>query len=386
MSPWGLGLCKGGPGRLSLPDPSPLVSVPFSCQSLMQTEGRRGEERRVSGWERAGLQGGSQPGLGPGLGPGLHGRQAGRRPPCPPPPCSGPLSHGVPEQSRRGWGGLIGSPAPGGSRAPRPARGAARLCSARLSSPPLPSPSPRAGNVLFPPLPPRGQRAGRAGVLPSAPHLLPAQVRAGAGAGAIRSRATVAAPDSQPPTPRLAGARAWQGQQGWGARREARTGTPWWPCPWRAGPGPGHEGGHFLASPGPHLGEPASLLLWIQSRVAPSSLHLPPSFHPLSTPLPRSVHSLLLSPTKSSFRFLTTQICWEWVGASPSPSSLGAGSPHPPDPPSQPCGLGSLALHYSTLPWPSGPSPPPPQRRLRGPVLSLPAPPCPFAQLPRHPQ
>lgn len=97
--PWGLGLCKGGPGRLSPPDPSPLVSVPFSCQSIMQTEGRQGEERRVSGWEQAIWQGGSQPGLGPGLGPGLQGRQAGA---LPVPLRPAPLSHGVPEQSRGG--------------------------------------------------------------------------------------------------------------------------------------------------------------------------------------------------------------------------------------------------------------------------------------------
>lgn len=275
--PWGLGLCKGGPGRLSLPDPSPLVSVPFSCQSIMQTEGRRGEEGVWVG--EISLQGGSQPGLGPGLGPGLQGRQ--QAPSLSPPPCS--AESWGPGAEQRGWGGLIGSPAPGGSRAPRPARGAAGLCSARLS-PPLPSPSPRAGNVLFPPLPPRGQRAGRAGVLPSAPHLLPAQVRAGA--GALRSRAT------EPPWPPLthshppqAGRGASMGRR---AGRGARTGTPWWPCPWHAGPGPGHEGGRFFASLGPQLGEPPSRLLWIESRVAPSSLHLPPSlslpFH-LPTPL-----------------------------------------------------------------------------------------------------
>lgn len=65
---------------------------------------------------------------------------------------------------RRGRGGPIGSPAPGGSGR-GPAQPGVLLRSSAQSSPPLPRP--RAGNVLFPPLPPRGQRAGRAGLCPT---------------------------------------------------------------------------------------------------------------------------------------------------------------------------------------------------------------------------
>lgn len=125
--PLGLGAVQGGP-RPPLPSrPFPLWFLfPFPASPLCKRRGVE-EERRVSGWERGSLQGGSQPGLGPGLGLGLQGRQAGRRPPCPPPPSS--AESWGPGARQRGWGGLIGSPAPGGSRAPRPARGAARLCS-----------------------------------------------------------------------------------------------------------------------------------------------------------------------------------------------------------------------------------------------------------------
>lgn len=82
---------------------------------------------------------------------------------------------------------------------------------------------PRAGNVLFPPLPPRGQRAGRAGWrLPCFPHLLPAQVRAGA--------ATAAAPDSR--CPRAGGAQGVGPGEGLGSLAgSGRAGATWRPSP-----------------------------------------------------------------------------------------------------------------------------------------------------------
>lgn len=139
----------------------------------------------------------------------------------------------------------------------------------------------------------------------------------------------MAAPDSQPPTP------GWQGREHGKASRAGEQGGERAPAP---------PGGLAPGMPDQALGTRvgASLPPWV-----PNWENLPPSFsgsnpawpppastfHPLflslSTSLPRSVHSLLPSPTKSSFRFLTTQICWEGVGASPSPSSLGAGSPRP---------------------------------------------------------
>lgn len=95
---------------------------------------------------------------------------------------------------RRGRGGLIGSPAPGGS-----GRGPA-LLGEPLRSTPLPSlslPSRGPGQGMScsrRSLPEARGQGGPGGVLPSSPppHLLPAQVRA-------RAAATAAAPDSRRP-------------------------------------------------------------------------------------------------------------------------------------------------------------------------------------------
>lgn len=273
--PWGLGLCKGGPGRLSLPDPSPLVSVPFSCQSIMQTEGRRGEEGVWVG--EISLQGGSQPGLGPGLGPGLQGRQ--QAPSLSPPPCS--AESWGPGAEQRGWGGLIGSPAPGGSRAPRPARGAAGLCSARLSSPPVPESPGRECLVPAAPSPGPEGRAGRRPTLCSPPPPRP-------GASRSRSpkepshRATVAAPDSQPPTP------GWQGREhGKASRAGSAHRHPLVALPLACRTRPWARGWTLLCLPGSPTGRttlPPSL-----DRIPRGPLQPPPStlsFSPFPPPYP----------------------------------------------------------------------------------------------------
>lgn len=105
---------------------------------------------------------------------------------------------------RRGRGGLIGSPAPGGSGT-GPAQLGEQLRSALRPWPPLPRP--QAGNVLFPPLPPRGQRAGRAGWRPT-----------------LFSSPPRCEPEPPPPLPPLTHAapglarrRVWDGVRGWGA-------------------------------------------------------------------------------------------------------------------------------------------------------------------------
>lgn len=132
--------------------------------------------------------------------------------------------------SRRGRGGLIGSPAcPWGQR-----EGPAQLgvpLTLLLPGPPLPSRVPGQGMSCSRRslLGARGQ-GGLGGVLPSSPpHLLPAQVRAGAAT-------TTAAPDSRRPR---AGAAQGVGQgEGLGVPRaeSGRAGAIWWPCPARAPP------------------------------------------------------------------------------------------------------------------------------------------------------
>lgn len=90
---------------------------------------------------------------------------------------------------RRGRGGLIGSPAPGGSGRAPPSQGS--RC--RFSSPPLPSRVPGQGmSCSRRSLPGARGQGGPGGVLPSSPpHLLPAQVRA--------ATTAAAAPDSRRP-------------------------------------------------------------------------------------------------------------------------------------------------------------------------------------------
>lgn len=128
---------------------------------------------------------------------------------------------------RRGRGGLIGSPAPGGSgRGPAQLR---ELLLVLLPSPPLLSRW--AGNVLFPPLPPRGQRAGRAGRWPTLFSSSPPRCK------------------PEPPTllqplthaaPGLARCRVWDRVRGWGqpcGERASRRHLAAVPCagerPWR---------------------------------------------------------------------------------------------------------------------------------------------------------
>lgn len=114
---------------------------------------------------------------------------------------------------RRGRGGLIGSPAPGGSGRAPPSQGS--RC--RFSSPALPSRVPGQGmSCSRRSLPGARGQGGPGGVLPSSPpHLLPAQVRA--------------PPPPLPPlthaAPGLARCWVWDRVRGWGGAWR-RTGRP----------------------------------------------------------------------------------------------------------------------------------------------------------------
>jgi hypothetical protein len=125
---------------------------------------------------------------------------------------------------RRGRGGLIGSPAPGGSR-----RSPAQLGERSLHSPPCPSPPASPGReCLVPAAPSPGPegRAGRAASYPFLPTSSPPRCEPGAAA-------TAAAPDSR--RPRAGGRWVWDRVRGWGnLAGSGRAGAIWWPCPARA--------------------------------------------------------------------------------------------------------------------------------------------------------
>nr|XP_020768034.1 cuticlin-2-like [Odocoileus virginianus texanus] len=151
---------------------------------------------------------------------------------------------------RRGRGGLIGSPAPGGSGRAPPSQGS--RC--RFSSPALPSRVPGQGmSCSRRSLPGARGQGGPGGVLPSSPppHLLPAQVRAAA--------TTAAAPDSRRPRAgAVQGVGPGEGLGGSLAENEP-AGAIWRLCPARASAPGGHcQGAVFSTSTAP-AGEPRPL-------------------------------------------------------------------------------------------------------------------------------
>lgn len=131
---WGFWLCKGVKDC-----PSFLVSVPFSKQRIMQ-----------KGWQRKGRwrkQGrGLKSRVGAKTGP------VRKEPSQSPPPCSSAESWGLGEEGR---GGLICSPAPGGSGRAPPSPGS------RCAELPPPSASP--GRECLVPAAPSPGPEGRAG-------------------------------------------------------------------------------------------------------------------------------------------------------------------------------------------------------------------------------
>lgn len=202
----------------------------------------------------------------------------------------------------------------------------------------------------------RGQ-GGLGGVLASSPHLLPAQVRA-------------EPPPPRPPlthaAPGLARRGVWDGVRGWESRRHLAAAPRAHGAPSGRGAVPLHRPAG-QRGPRPRLGGGA-----LASRALSGSGRVGEK-----NPRPLLYIASCVGLLESSVGFLTTQFCWGW-GVSPSPSSLGAG------PPSRP------GLCLALFPLPGLTAPPPLKRgRFRGRVLSLPpspAPPCPFAQLPRYPQ
>lgn len=127
---------------------------------------------------------------------------------------------------RRGQGGLIGSPAPGGSgEGPRPARGAAPF-----HSPPCPSLPAALGRECLVPAAPSPGPEGRAGRAASYPLLLPIS---------SPPRCEPEPPPPLPPlthaAPGLAQRRVWDRVRGWKSLVESgRAGAIWRPCPERA--------------------------------------------------------------------------------------------------------------------------------------------------------
>lgn len=151
---------------------------------------------------------------------------------------------------RRGRGGLIGSPAPGGSGRAPPSQGS--RC--RFSSPALPSRVPGQGmSCSRRSLPGARGQGGPGGVLPSSPppHLLPAQVRA--------ATTTAAAPDSRRPRAgAVLGVGPGEGLAG-SLAENGLAGAIWRLCPARASAPGGHcQGAAFSTSTTP-AGEPRPL-------------------------------------------------------------------------------------------------------------------------------
>lgn len=142
---------------------------------------------------------------------------------------------------RRGQGGLIGSPAPGGSgEGPRPARGAAPF-----HSPPCPSLPAALGRECLVPAAPSPGPEGRAGRAASYPLLLPIS---------SPPRCEPEPPPPLPPlthaAPGLAQRRVWDRVRGWKSLVESgRAGAIWRPCPERASAPRGYW--NELSSPQP---------------------------------------------------------------------------------------------------------------------------------------